>query len=519
LSHLRFRSVVGFALILGALLSAEPSNLAHATGSVTSTRSRLPQLSAEPNKLLSNGYGVEPYVAVGKNGTIHVVWMENGGIWYRDSIDGGQTFTQATVVSEISCSDCGEGNGDPSIAIMPNGDVVVAFVNYIWNPTTQRSSNNHLILATKSSSGDVFVFVNRIVESCHACFDRSWVSATSTGRVYLIWAEPFNPSRGTFWAMSKDGGSTFSPPASLDFEDGAWPTGAVVDDNGNLHVAMIGWSDSKTPNEILYGEVDNNGLLSSNSGSVVAGVSMPYSFGASSPQAFWPGPAIAVDHSNTYMIYSSDLGESLYLRHSGNDGFGWDPPILVRGGHGLVEMPWAAALNGSLLIAWRENGSGFWNTYLTLYANGTFTEPLKISDHNGFPGNVNDWHGDFLSVAFMNSNEAAIAWSDGRNVPQYSQSSCYRFGHNCGDIYFSVVHMIYPGSSNTTSTQTNSAASTSSMWTTSQVTTASSSLMMPLQTVSPSGLNATFAAAAIGVVALGAISVIVILRKRRMIKG
>jgi hypothetical protein len=401
--------------------------------SIQTLRAQTPGSTPGPNKQLDspNLYGVEPYVAVGPDGTIHVAWMDSQfdkpttyydqgpqfttWIYYSYSTDGGKTFAHPIPVdSEASY-------GDPSIALAPNGNVLVAYI----------SSTNGAAVAVKSPSSTTFHLAASLGKP--GAVDRPWIATAPNGDIYLIWNEVrlnTDMELGTRWAVSKDG-VTFSTPAHLtDFPD--WTTGLVVGGDSTIHVVMLGWSgNSNYPDEIIY--ANKPSTSSTFQSQVLSGFSDPYSLdNLGSRTIFLPGPALAVEGSNVYLVFSSNLGKSLLLKSSSDGGATWSIPSQIRSSTGLMQMPWLSIRKGVLFLDWLETSNGYWNTYCGVISNGLLSQPLKLSDQNGYPAEVLNWHGDFTTNAFVSNKSVAVLWSDGRGLANY-----YGYGH----IYMSIVSL------------------------------------------------------------------------------
>jgi len=366
-------------------------------------------------------HGVEPYVAVGKDGTIHIAWIglkftksttyfDQGPrfetqIWYAKSTDGGASFSEPIAVSSPG------SNFDPSIALSPKGDVLIAY----------DIVNGDIILARKSSEATSFQQTVAVLNPGSHYFDRPWVAVNSTGAINLVWSDSWDNNFDTFWSVSTDDGQTFTPP--VDVARGLWPTGIIVDETGTLHVSLLGWSPgSSNPDQVWYARRPTG----SNMFEVkkLTNIQTPYRLAFRSRQMFHPGPAVAAEGKNVFLVYASNNGKSLFLVRSDDSGARWTSPILLRSSSGLMEMPWLTALDGTLILAWRENSSGFWNTYYGRYTPGAALAPVKLSDQNGYAADVLNWHGDFLGVAFLGKDRLVVVWSDGRNLPIN-----YGYGH------------------------------------------------------------------------------------------
>jgi len=375
---------------------------------------------------------VEPFVITGADGTIHVAWISlqfkksatyydegpefQTQILYSSSTDGGNTFSPPTVASPVG------SYFDPSIALLPKGDVLLSYTEVGGN----------LIVARRSVQSSSFQQVATIKNMGGHNLDRPWIAASKSGIVDLIWSDPPN----VFWARSTDGGVTFSSPLQVGFGQSLnrrlwWPTGLVTDENDTVHVSMLGWSfGALNPDQVWYARKPND--QGSFEVKQLATIQVPYGLYFNARMTFHPGPAIAANGRQIVIIYVSENGRSLYELESHDDGINWTPPFMVRSSSTLKEMPWVTNRGGVAYVAWRETEGGFWNTYASKLTKGKELSPTKVSERDGYPDSVLNWHGDFLGIDFLAAGSVIIVWSDGRGIP-----IDYGYGH----IYVQVVRL------------------------------------------------------------------------------
>ena len=119
----------------------------------------------------------------------------------------------------------------------------------------------------------------------------------------------------------------------------------------------------------------------------------------------WPGPTIAVHGDDFYLAFVTMDGRALELQSSDDQGQAWSQPhALAAYNSSVIQKPWMAINPGGtmLAVAWQGNQSGYWDTYLSACPLPCRTPqtPITVSDHEGYPSSVLNWHGDFLGSTF-----------------------------------------------------------------------------------------------------------------------
>lgn len=146
----------------------------------------------------------EPSVAVGPDGRVLVAWIaylssnSESRIGYAFSSDGGEHFTTPQLLNGPTP---GSEAGDPSVAFGNNGVAYLGFLGYTNSgPTT----SNHVYLALAGPGSDTLGQPIQVDESGSA--DKPWVTTASDGRIYATWTQAGTSAR---IAVSQDGGKSF----------------------------------------------------------------------------------------------------------------------------------------------------------------------------------------------------------------------------------------------------------------------------------------------------------------------
>ena len=370
-------------------------------------------------------YGDEPYIARAPNGTAYVAWigydllgstiyLPSGqnfttSIWLSSSATDGQTYSQAIRLSPAS-----EPYAfDPSIAILPNGTILVAWLNETL------SGPYSVVLATLFPGARTFSLSVPVVGYY---LDRPWITSSSNGTVFLTYNQfTSSVSASTFWTVSYDGGQSFSPPRFL---TGVTVTTAIVAGSaGTLYVAGFvqnpDFVDGPTQATFWVARVDT---LNETTTSVVSVATtwLPYPIGFTFGNESWPGPALTVVGDTLVVVYSADNASELVSKVSTDGGSAWSAPaVLERASGVLFYMPWLTPLNSEAALAWRDTAQGSWNTYTAVLntANESLGGIHRVNSQPGYPASVLNWHGDFLGAVSVSSTTYVVVWGDGRNLP------------------------------------------------------------------------------------------------------
>ncbi len=158
-----------------------------------------------------------PAIAMTRQGSIHIAWEQNGGIWYRNWRNG--TWSTATEIAP-------EGE-NPALASDPYGEIVYL----AWE---QEFGGNYEIFARKWDSVNGWA-ASHNVSSNDGGSSSPALAVSPDGKVHLVWADTTPGASAIYHAISADGESW---PLALPIPNakGGSPT-AAFDPTGVLHIA------------------------------------------------------------------------------------------------------------------------------------------------------------------------------------------------------------------------------------------------------------------------------------------
>ncbi len=135
-------------------------------------------------------------IAVGKDGTIHAVWLghyqKGGGIWYTRSTDGGKTFAP-----ERNVQDTNVGSDSPAIVADARGNVLVFWLDARIGKEEDNPVAHPILLARSTNHGATFGR-NEIVKydfAGRACACCRLEARLSGDNVYLAFRTGFHNIR------------------------------------------------------------------------------------------------------------------------------------------------------------------------------------------------------------------------------------------------------------------------------------------------------------------------------------
>jgi hypothetical protein len=389
----------------------------------------------------SGEYGDEPYVAAAPNGTVYVAWVGwdllsptsgpgagsnfTTSIWLAWSVNDGQSYS-----SPIRLSPNSEYYAfDPSIAILPNGTMVVA-----WENSSSPDGLYSVVLATFLPGASTFGLSVPVVQFG---IDRPWIASSSNGSLFLTFDDLSYSSAPTFWTVSYDGGRNFSSPEDL---MSAFEIGAIVaGPSGSLYA--VGFSqtyngvDGPTLATISVASVDP--ISGQTSVTRVATIWLPYPAGHAIENESFPGPAVTVVGGTLAVVYPANNASELLCTVSSDGGSTWSAPVVLESASGvLYYMPYLTPLSSGAALVWTDSAQGAWNTHTAVLnvTEESVSSSRLVSSQSGFPSTVLNWHGGFLGAAQSSTDTYVIVWGDGRNLPNI---------YGVAQVYSATV--TYPG--------------------------------------------------------------------------
>ncbi len=158
------------------------------------------------------GMGVAP------NGDVHAFWIDtrhitsekdNGSIYTAISRDEGKTFERERLLFRATACPCCQLN----VAFSPKGDVILSSRN-----VTPDGARDGSVAVSRDGGKTYSSFVattpNKwIINACP--LKPAMLGTDKDGRIFAAWFSGVEKPAGSFFAVSEDGGKSFSPPIAL----------------------------------------------------------------------------------------------------------------------------------------------------------------------------------------------------------------------------------------------------------------------------------------------------------------
>lgn len=332
----------------------------------------------------------QPQVAVGVQGTIHVVYGMGGLVRYRRSDDGGKSYSNAVDLPSAQEMSLGMRRG-PRIAVSEKSICVT-----VIGGKQGKGRDGDLLAMRSTDNGKTWtapVPVNDTADSAREGLHA--MCAGPNGELCCIWLDLRNRKTEVMASVSKDGGGSWSKNV-LVYRS---PTGSVcecchpsvaMDSLGRIHAQ---WRNSLRGNRDIY-------VASSTDGGSTFGEATKIGFGT------WPlnacpmdGGAIAVGGNNT-LASAWRRDKMVFLTIEGEN---------EERNLGVGEQPWIAATEAGPVVVWLKRRGDI--AYLLMPES---TSPIELVKHGFDP---------VIAAAPKGRGPVVAAWEtrDGQNYSVHCQ--------------------------------------------------------------------------------------------------
>lgn len=356
-------------------------------------------------------YQSEPALAVGPDGEIYSVWIDNrdepagaSSVYFARSTDGGMSWTDPSV--RISPFSAGH-QGEPAISVDPSWTIYVVYrggVSSTIDVWVTTSTDGGLSWSAPSKANDVSGFV-QVSQSYGPA-----IALAGDGVAYVAWEDWRNGDPDIYVAQSTDGGATWGANVRVN-DDAAGieqrgDPALAVDPTGAVHVA---WQDRRNDPQ------DPDVYVSS---SRDGGLTWTPNFAVNDVATGWQGdPVLAADGLGVYAAWydnreANDPGD-IYFSRSTNGGPSWSANVRLNehGQNWQGTAPTMAAGETGLYVAWAyaEPNVGWPDVLLVRSLDG------------GATWGPNVWVTDFdrsqiaPSITLGGDGQVYVAWVDERN--------------------------------------------------------------------------------------------------------
>lgn len=364
-----------------------------------------------------------PSIAVAANGTMYAVWEDDRlGDWdlfIANSTDGGITWSNP----DIRINTTTDNQINPSLAVYANETLYAA-----WQDD-RNGDPADIYFANSTDGGMTWSNPNVRINSDVV---GSWqfvptIAVDSIGNVYVAWEDFRNGDYDIYFAMSSDGGATWTDPnvrISTDITNASQRNPTIAaNPNGNIYVA---WEDDRnagTSWDIYFANSTDSGVTWSDPNIRV---------NSDSGSDLQRNPSIAVNDTGIVFLTWEDyrnlstFGADIYFAKSDNEGALWtDPNILVNSDASPFHQDYPTIVTGAdkVYIAWEDGRNGDADIFYSESSDGglTWRDPnLRVNDDTGSLDQTRP------AISVTSNGTACVVWED------------YRSGDN-HDIFFASL--------------------------------------------------------------------------------
>lgn len=430
-----------------------------------------------PERRVTSSAGISwfPSVAVGPDGTVHIVWDDDRSgtrtIYYRRSADGGASWDAETVIST------GAGKAwYPDVAADAQGRVVAA-----WQD--QRNGAGEIYLRRSLDGGKTWESELRLTNASYES-ERPTLSVDGKGRLHLAWYDwRDDPSRAeVYYAKSSDGGASWETQTRLTTNSGATSSGLPAlasDGNDGLH--LVYYHGTKLVSGDVYYLRSADGGASWASPTRLTGT-------ATSSMFF---PVVVAESSKTIHAAWQDLkngNDDIYYRRSLDGGATWEAEERLTVEVSSSATPSLTAASGRLHMVWEDTRDGNREVYYS--GKGSASVGTSSASAAAVPPAASP--SPFLSVSTAGLTAAWLADGNSAGTTYYVQlSSTPGFSPVLQSTQILTLNAYFSGLSPNTSYYVQAAALSlkTSTWTAFAALGSTSTLAAPPAPAPPSSIG------------------------------
>ncbi len=307
----------------------------------------------------------KPSIAADSFGNLYLAWEDlrsgtNWDIYFANSTDGGATWSNPNLIVNNDTSARHQIN--PSIAVNSIGTVYAVWEDY------RSGTDSDIYFAMSTDGGATWTDPNVriIIDATNATQWFPVIAVDSADNIYVAWQDDRNGNDDIYFAMSSDGGATWTDPnvkvnTDVGTADQRNPT-IAVNSTGTIYLA---WEEyNSTHWDINFTKSTDGGMIWTNYNTMVN------TDGGSENQF---NPCIGVDSTDEIYLAWHDYRDSgtdasdIYFANSSDGGASWAHPNLrVNDDTGLNYQflpTLAVASNGTAYVAWEDDRLGDLDIY------------------------------------------------------------------------------------------------------------------------------------------------------------
>ncbi len=349
------------------------------------------------NVSVSGGSSIAPQIAVAENGNVYIVWQES---------DGSQDILIASSTSPEN------GFGEPAHvtndSTPESGARVATAHGRIFVVWFENDGEIYFVNSTADINGDA-QFGASVNLSNNGGNSRNPQLAASGDNVYVVWEDDIDGSSipDIFYAVSADGGRSFSSPINLSDSEGSSRNPRIS--IATQDIVYISWQDDTADpgNEqaiLIRASVDRGSSFGDTSiVNNIAGFSATpdvLPLGTDELYLVWEDATGDFDiflSKGTVSILDATLSFGEFVNVSDNSGFSTSPAAAVSG-------------TGIVFVAWIDDLTGDNDVFISNSTDGgmTFSPPIALSSEASVSSDSFR-----LTILPSNDEDLYVIWRDG----------------------------------------------------------------------------------------------------------
>ena len=354
---------------------------------------------------------------------------DSSGGFYR-SADGGKTWSAGFLPGLVRANTAAPGPyesaGDPAVVSGPKGTFWYSNLDF-----NRSDAANSVAVSRSADDGKTwsthFVVQTPANQGSSQFNDKEWIGADPsdpTGMTaYVTWTLFKGNSSAIVISKTTDGGLTWSTPRRVsDVYTNDQGSTVVVSNSGTVYVTFETYHGN-TAGVAFAVSTDGGATFSSRLIAPINDIPSPLPGATFRDDSF---PALALDGSTLHVVWSNWNGtdaDVVYMR-STNGGASWSAPATIGGGSGDQFFPWIAARNGTVYASWfnraggdsytnvgaaSTNGGADWSSPVTM---STATSDVRAGNAFGFPDCAFSFIGDYSAITVDSHGVGHSLWTD-----------------------------------------------------------------------------------------------------------
>jgi hypothetical protein len=361
------------------------------------------EFNSEKNLSLSDASSTE--VQIAEDGNIYVVWKEDNDIFFKRSLDGGDTFETSLNVTKTS----GVTSQSPQIASSGTN------VSIVW----QEGSTGDINIVSSKTSGASFGGITNL--SANGGDSKLPQLAVSGNNIFVVWQDNDDGDTDIYFKRSSDAGDTFIDFQNISDAIGSGSLAPQLAENGSDVFAT--WAeggffsadvylssststglssltasnlsgDSSSKNAQVAASGDNVAVvwISGNKDiNIKTSIDGGATFGTTNTLSSSPvnsnDPQIAISGNDIHVVWSDgDIGSGdiLYIK-SPNGGSTYDDLINLSQNDGLSENAQISAFGDNIFVVWKDDSFAADSNIIARSSDdggSTFGAFQKVSDND-----------------------------------------------------------------------------------------------------------------------------------------